>query len=169
MKKSCELPPENEEAQAIRVRETFNILDINKDKKIDAEDLRAVLRRISAPKKMIDEADDIIWEVCDHHKPFIDKKLLESVVKRVTKDQRSGQMREPSRLVDILDFVSKDMDLTGYISARQCILLLHNRLGGIVSSVELRNLFVNNHTAGSSKINFAAFLKQISIRQSLKT
>jgi Ca2+-binding EF-hand superfamily protein len=168
MKNSCELPPENEEAQALRVRETFNVLDVNKDKRIDADDLKKILKKIGAPKLYTDNAQDIIWEVCDNHKPYLDKKLLEAVVRRVTLDQRSGQMREPSRLVDVLDFVSKDMDLTGNISARQCILLLHNRFGGVVSSVELRNLFVNNHTAGSSRINFSAFVKQIAIRQALK-
>src|SRR5690242_17955422 len=45
-----DLPVENEEAQLIRVRATFPVLDYNKDKMIDASDLRTVLRKIKAPK-----------------------------------------------------------------------------------------------------------------------
>lgn len=167
-KSFCELHPENEDAQIERVMETFNVMDVNKDKRIDAEDLSIILKKIGAPKSYIDHAEDIIWEVCDTHKPWLDKKSLETVVRRVTNDQRSGNMKEPSRLVDIVDFVSKDLDLKGRISARQCILLLHNRFGGRVNSVELRNLFVNNHSAGSSKITFASFVRQVTIRQTLK-
>jgi Ca2+-binding EF-hand superfamily protein len=165
-----DLPVENEEAQLIRVRATFPVLDVNKDKLIDANDLRAVLRRIKAPKSYITEAEDIIWEVNDNNtKAYLEKRDVESIVKRVMEDQKTN-MREPSRLINIIDFVSQDLNLDGYISARQCILLLHNRFGGSVKSVELRTLFMNSgalYSAGSSRISFQNYLSQVKIRQAV--
>ena len=162
-----DLPVENEEAQLIRVRSTFPILDVNRDKMIDANDLRIVLTKIRAPKSYINEAEDIIWEVNDNNtKNYLEKKDVERIVKRVMDDQKTT-MREPSRLINIIDFVSQDLSLEGYISARQCILLLHNRFGGSVKSVQLRTLFINNHSAGSSRISFKDYLSQVNIRQAV--
>lgn len=49
-----QVPVETKEAQIGRIRATFGILDCNKDKKLDANDLSKVLRKLRAPKEYLD-------------------------------------------------------------------------------------------------------------------
>ncbi|KAF0975881.1 hypothetical protein FDP41_005208 [Naegleria fowleri] len=163
-----QVPVETKEAQIGRIRATFGILDCNKDKKLDANDLSKVLRKLRAPKEYLDSVDVMIWEVCDNNsKNYLVVSDLEEIVQRVKEEKKTSFI--PDRLVNIIDFVSKDRKLTGYITASQCILLLHNRFGDNLKSVKLRNLFINSRTGeGNSKISFKEFLSQVNIRKSLK-
>lgn len=79
----------------------------------------------------------MIWEVCDNNsKNYLVVSDLEEIVQRVKEEKKTSFI--PDRLVNIIDFVSKDRKLTGYITASQCILLLHNRFGDNLKSVKLR-------------------------------
>ncbi|EFC46069.1 predicted protein [Naegleria gruberi] len=125
-----QVPVENKEARILRIRETFAALDWNKDKKLDACDLLKVLKKIKAPKEYIDDVETILWEVCDNNvHNYLLVSDLEEIVFRVMSEEKKAHSIAPDRLVNIMDFVSKDKNLTGYISASQCILLLHNRFG----------------------------------------
>lgn len=89
-------------------------------KVLDLPSLRRVLTRIRAPRDYLDNAADIIWEVNDSNPDnYVDVNDVVRVFARIVQEQKGGNMIVPARLVNIVDFVSKDTGLTGYISARQ--------------------------------------------------
>lgn len=103
---------------------------MNKDKKVCVEDIKKVLAKIKASKNFTMCAEDIFWEQNLNGSGYFKEKDLVDLMKRVVLDQKNGSNVEPTRLANIVDFVSKDLKLIGFISARQCIMLLHSRMGG---------------------------------------
>jgi len=53
-KKDGEVPMETPEDLFLRCRETFEVLDVNKDKRLDANDLTKALKKIKAPREYLD-------------------------------------------------------------------------------------------------------------------
>lgn len=75
--------------------------------------------------------------------------------------------KEPTRLVNILDFVSSDRELTGYITTRQCIVLLLNRFGSKVKSIDGVRSPNSATCLNQSKVSFRDYLAQIEIHQNI--
>uniref|UniRef100_A0A7S1KPM4 Calmodulin n=1 Tax=Percolomonas cosmopolitus TaxID=63605 RepID=A0A7S1KPM4_9EUKA len=167
------LPTEDEQSIETRVREVFPYLDAGrrkKDKKIDTKDLQYVLKKIKAPRSWIQQTEEILWEIDDNNQGYLLVDDLVRTVQRIMNASKSNALEEPSRVIDIIDFVSKDPKLTGKISARDCILLLHNRFGGSVNETRLRDLFMNSNfqKATTEYISFTEFCKQVKVRRMLK-
>lgn len=158
---NSDLPKESDKARFERAGDAFHKIDVDKDGRITVSDLKTVLKKIKAPKYYINNAESILWEVSDNNlHGYVTKKDVQQLVARVAKDVNG---HEPHKLVNIIDFISRDPEMTGYISARDCIMLIHNRFGGDASSVELRNLFVNNQNI-HARISFKEFINQVKMR-----
>lgn len=164
---------EEEQSLILKVREVFPYLDSGrrrKDRKIDVMDLEYVLRKIKAPKEWIQQTNEILWEIDDNNQGYLSVDDLVGTVLRIRRQSKGKIHENPSRILDIIDFVSKDPKLTGKISARDCIVLLHSRFGGVVNETRLRDLFMNSQfqKATNEFITFKEFCKQVQVRRMLK-
>lgn len=156
----------------IKVREVFPYLDAGRrkrDRKFDTVDLEFVLKKIKAPRDWILHAKDILWEIDDNNLGYLTVDDLVGTVQRIMKGPSRRWISQSSRILDVIDFVSKDPTLTGKISPRDCIVLLHDRFGGSVDETRLRELFMTPEfqKSTSEHITFKEFCKQVKVRRML--
>ena len=111
------IPTEDNQSIEIRVREVFPYLDAGrrkKDRKVDVRDIQFVLKKIKAPRSWILQAQEILWEIDDNNQGFLLVDDMVRTVQRIMNASKTNTLEEPSRIIDIIDFVvSRILDQLG--------------------------------------------------------
>ena len=146
----------NEQKELENLRRVFEAIDKNRDSKLDAKELNAVLVKLGYTAKK-QEIEDMIWEVdedCDKCVSWDEFKLM---FHRCRND-RTGL--EPRKLFNVVEFMMHDKDSSGTIDMDECMEILFRRFGKDQLE-EKTNEFFKHDTDGDNAISFAEFQKQM--------
>jgi|TARA_B100001741_G_scaffold291150_1_gene271127 calmodulin len=146
----------NEQKELENLRRVFEAIDKNRDSKLDAKELNAVLVKLGYTAKK-QEIEDMIWEVdedCDKCVSWDEFKLM---FERCRTDKTG---LEPRKLFNVVEFMMHDKDASGTIDMDECMEILFRRFGK--DQLEQRtNDFFKHDTDGDNTISFQEFQKQM--------
>ena len=115
----------NEQKELENLRRVFEAIDKNRDSKLDAKELNAVLVKLGYTAKK-QEIEDMIWEVdedCDKCVSWEEFKLM---FERCRHDKTG---LEPRKLFNVVEFIMHDKNQIGSIDLDEAITLLYARFG----------------------------------------
>ena len=115
----------NEQKELENLRRVFEAIDKNRDSKLDAKELNAVLVKLGYTAKK-QEIEDMIWEVdedCDKCVSWDEFKLM---FERCRTDKTG---LEPRKLFNVVEFMMHDKDASGTIDMDECMEILFRRFG----------------------------------------
>ena len=143
----------NEQKELENLRRVFEAIDKNRDSKLDAKELNAVLVKLGYTAKK-QEIEDMIWEVDEDCDGMINWEEFKAMFYRVRHDKTGW---EPRRLFNVVEFMMHDKDQSGNIDMDECMEILFRRFGK--EQLEARvNEFLNNDEDDDKEISFAEFL-----------
>ena len=146
----------NEQKELENLRRVFEAIDKNRDSKLDAKELNAVLVKLGYTAKK-QEIEDMIWEVDEDCDRCVNWEEFKTMFYRVRHD-KSGW--EPRRLFNVVEFMMHDKDQSGSIDMDECMEILFRRFGK--DQLEQRtNDFFKHDTDGDNTISFQEFQKQM--------
>ena len=143
----------NEQKELENLRRVFEAIDKNRDSKLDAKELNAVLVKLGYTAKK-QEIEDMIWEVdedCDKCVSWDEFKLM---FERCRTDKTG---LEPRKLFNVVEFMMHDKDASGTIDMDECMEILFRRFGK--EQLEARvNEFMGHDEDDDKSISFTEFL-----------
>ena len=143
----------NEQKELENLRRVFEAIDKNRDSKLDAKELNAVLVKLGYTAKK-QEIEDMIWEVdedCDKCVSWDEFKLM---FERCRTDKTG---LEPRKLFNVVEFMMHDKDASGTIDMDECMEILFRRFGRDLLEEKVDE-FMQNDEDGDNTITFTEFL-----------
>ena len=143
----------NEQKELENLRRVFEAIDKNRDSKLDAKELNAVLVKLGYTAKK-QEIEDMIWEVdedCDKCVSWDEFKLM---FERCRTDKTG---LEPRKLFNVVEFMMHDKDASGTIDMDECMEILFRRFGKEQLESKV-NEFMSQDEDGDSDITFTEFI-----------
>jgi len=143
-------------------------LDLNRDGHIEATDLKRALLQLGK-KASQDTVRDIVWEVDSDS----DGKLsFEGIVEIFLRVRANPLSHEPTRLLNILEFLMYDTQEQGTITVEQAILILSRRFSREITQADLHHFVLDNSSGATdpskTRISFSEFLRQLDIARMLR-
>uniref|UniRef100_A0A6T8P8Y1 EF-hand domain-containing protein n=1 Tax=Hemiselmis andersenii TaxID=464988 RepID=A0A6T8P8Y1_HEMAN len=145
------------------LKRVFERLDLNKDGKIDVEELQAMYEDLGyKPRKQteygVSEVEDVIWEVDEDANGYIDWDNFVQLYMRCRKD-KSG--KEPTRLYNLIEFMVCDKDGGGTMSEDECMEILFHRFGKEQMKEMTDKLFKHNSDEAEKEFSYTEFLQLV--------
>ncbi|KAA6397576.1 MAG: hypothetical protein EZS28_006895 [Streblomastix strix] len=149
------------------LKNVFRKLDRSRTGMLGNSDLLGVINRLgkSTSKELL---DNMIWEIDSDGDGKITVDDLVDIFVRVRQNPLSA---EPTRLLNVFEFLMHDTDDTQTISVEQCVLVLSRRFSREITQADIHHFMVDiSSTADptTSPITYPEFLRQLEIARMLR-
>eukprot|EP00771_Trimastix_marina_P002434 gnl/Trimastix_PCT/3565.p3 GENE.gnl/Trimastix_PCT/3565~~gnl/Trimastix_PCT/3565.p3 ORF type:complete len:170 (+),score=41.63 gnl/Trimastix_PCT/3565:614-1123(+) len=148
------------------LRQMFSRYDRDRDGYWSVADIRLALRALGR-KTTRDTLRDIVWEVDGDGDGRL---VFEDLVQMFCRVRAAPLSHEPTRLLNVVEFLMHDPDGSGTISIEDCVLLLSRRFSREITQADIHHFMIDvGSTADSHKrLSFSEFLRQLEIARMLR-
>ncbi|KAJ4454703.1 putative outer dynein arm docking complex 3 [Paratrimastix pyriformis] len=145
----------------------FRKLDLNRDNYIDSNDMKRALLQLGK-RASPDTIRDIIWEV---DKDGDGKLSFDEIIAIFLRVRANPLSSEPTRLLNILEFLMHDTEERGTITVEQAILIMSRRFSREITQADLHHFVIDQASTtdpAKTRISFSEFLRQMDIARMLR-
>ena len=151
----------NEQKELENLRRVFEAIDKNRDSKLDAKELNAVLVKLGYTAKK-QEIEDMIWEVDEDCDKAVNWAEFQGMYHRCRED-KTGY--EPRRLFNVVEFVMQDKDNSGKVSLDEAMQIIWDRYGKERFDEQLEELFGTSDLNSGKELSLSEFLHSLHATQ----
>ncbi|KAK2945650.1 putative outer dynein arm-docking complex subunit 3 [Blattamonas nauphoetae] len=149
------------------LKNVFKHLDKEKTGLLGVKELSKPINKLGKkiPKETL---QDMIWEVDSDGDGYI---TVDDMIKIFARVRENPLSPEPTRLLNVFEFLMHDTDNNGTITVEQCVLILSRRFSREITQADIHHFMVDISAQAdptTSPITFQEFYRQIEIAKMLR-